>query len=134
MARLNYVTNSDTLPSVAAGGSLDAELSSIRRADAEHLLGAGPASRAEAEKAIANSKNLIAADLEYLPRSINTDEERYIVASLARKMPEFLRASDRLILLSRARHVPEAEALFTGQLRLTVTVSMEWPAHVWIQK
>jgi signal transduction histidine kinase len=116
MARLNYVTNSETLPSVAAGGRLDAELSSIRRADAEHMLGASPASWAEAEKAIANSKTIIAADLEYLPLSINTDEERYVVTALAEKMPQFFRASDHLILLSRARHVPEAEALFTGEL------------------
>ena len=116
MAQLNYDTNSETLPSVAAGGSLDAELNSIKRADAEHMLGAGPASRVEAENAIANSKKIIAADLEHLPDSDDTAEERRIIASLAEGMPRFFRASDRLIALSRARRVPEAEALFMGEL------------------
>jgi signal transduction histidine kinase len=116
MARLNYDTNSERIPSVVAGGSLDAELSSIRRADAEHMLGAGPASRVEAENAIANSKDVIAADLEHLPDSDDTTEERQIIASLAESMPRFFRASDQLIALSRIRRVPEAEALFMGEL------------------
>jgi len=116
MAQLNRYTNSEVLPGVAGGGRLDAELSSIRRADAEHVMRATPVNWTESENAIANSKRIIVTDLNNLHRSVDTDEERQIVLSLAERMPRFFRANDQFIALSRAHRIPEAEALFMGEL------------------
>ncbi len=102
IAQLNRYTNSDVLPGVAAGGRLDAELSSIRRADAEHMLRSTPANWTESENAIAGSKRTIVTDLKNLRGSVDTDDEGRIVVSLAQKMPRFFHANDQLIALSRA--------------------------------
>ena len=116
MAQLNRYTNSEVLPGVAGGGRLDAELSSIRRADAEHVMRATPANWTDSENAIANSKSIIVTDLKNLRGSVDTDEERQIVLSLAERMPRFFHTNDQLIALSRAHRIPEAEALFMGEL------------------
>src|ERR1700733_7538490 len=73
MAQLNHYTNFQVLPGVAAGGRLDAELSSIRRADAEHMMRATPANWTESENAIAVSKGIIVTDLKNLRGSVDTD-------------------------------------------------------------
>ena len=45
MASLNRYTNSTMLPGMTATASLDAELSTIRLSEAEHMLAAGPEPR-----------------------------------------------------------------------------------------
>jgi signal transduction histidine kinase/DNA-binding response OmpR family regulator/HPt (histidine-containing phosphotransfer) domain-containing protein len=114
MAELNHYSIFHVLPSVAAGGSLDAELGAIRQADADHLLTTNSAIRATAEESLSDSRRIIADALQWLRGSSDGNEERRIVASLSEKMPEFLRANDQLLALSRAHRNAEANALFTG--------------------
>jgi signal transduction histidine kinase/CheY-like chemotaxis protein len=115
IASQNRFLVSDVLLGVAASGSLDAELSSIRRADAEHLLAAGPEQRAEAENAILDSKRIIVADLLRARGTIETDEERRILAALNERMPRFFRANDEILALSRDHRDADARALFMGE-------------------
>jgi signal transduction histidine kinase/DNA-binding response OmpR family regulator/HPt (histidine-containing phosphotransfer) domain-containing protein len=115
IAEINRYTNSEVLPGVAAGGRLDAELSSIRRAQAEHMLRSTPANWTESENAIADSENIIATDLKNLRGSVDTGDERRIVLTLAERMPRFFRANDQIIALSRAHRITEAQALFMGE-------------------
>jgi signal transduction histidine kinase/CheY-like chemotaxis protein/HPt (histidine-containing phosphotransfer) domain-containing protein len=116
IASRNYYTNSNILPSLAAGGSLDAELSTIRRADAEHMLSTGPAPKVEAEAALRNSKTIIVADLKVLHGSVDSNEEGRTFASLDSEMPRFFKSNDDFLVLSRAHNVDEARALFMGSL------------------
>jgi len=115
MTDLNRHLNSDVLLGVAVSNSLDAELSSIRRADAEHLLATGPAPRAEAENAVLDSKKIIVSDLLEARSTIDTDEERRILASLNARMPRFFRANDEFLTLSRAHRIADAQTLFMGE-------------------
>lgn len=116
MARINNHSISDVLPSVAAGGRLDAELGAIRRADAEHMLAGDHATMAAAEYTIADSKNIVATDLKWLGGAVAIPEERRIVAALNREMPGFFRVNNEFLILSRARHIAQARALFMGPL------------------
>jgi signal transduction histidine kinase/DNA-binding response OmpR family regulator len=115
MAALNRYVNSSVLLGVKAGGSLDAELSSIRREDVEYMLAAGPAQRAEAQSAIMDSERIITADLREAPAAAETGEEKRILASLDASMPRFFRASDEFLALSRAHRLAQAQALFMGE-------------------
>ena len=116
LVKLNSYSNSSVLPGVAACASLDAELSSIRRADAEHLLTSTPATKAAAERSVRQAEEIIAADLKMLPASIDTAEERQILAELKKRLPVFFHANDEFIRLSRANRVDEASSLFMGDL------------------
>jgi len=115
MAGLNRYMNSHVLLGVRVGGSLDAELSSIRRADVEYMLAAGPAQRAEADSAIRDSERIITADLLEAPAAAETGEEKHVLALLDASMPRFFRASDEFMALSRAHRLAEAQALFMGE-------------------
>lgn len=114
MAELNRYSIFHVLPSVAAGGRLDAELGAIRRADAEHMLTTRLMTRTAAEDSILDSRRIIVADLQWLRSSIDSNEERRIVSSLNEKMPKFFRANDHFLALSRARRIAEANAVFMG--------------------
>jgi len=116
MARINDYSISSVLPSVAAGGRLDAELGAIRRADAEHMLATDSITMAAAEYTIVDARGIITVDLNWLQSAVDHPEERRIVASLAKEMPHFFRVNDQFLVLSRARHIPEARALFMGPL------------------
>jgi signal transduction histidine kinase/CheY-like chemotaxis protein/HPt (histidine-containing phosphotransfer) domain-containing protein len=116
LVNLNRYTNSSAFVGVAAGGSLDAELNSIRRADAEHLLATRSSTKAAAEYSILDSKKIIVADLRTLPPAIDTAEERRIAAALNQQLPEFFQANDEFLALSRTNRVEEARALFMGSL------------------
>ena len=115
VADLNRHANSDVLLGVAVSSSLDAELSSIRRADAEHLMAKGWAPKAEAENAIRDSKSIIATDLVKARGTINSDEEWHILTSLDARMSRFFRTNDEIIALSRAHRIAEAQSLFMGE-------------------
>jgi signal transduction histidine kinase/CheY-like chemotaxis protein len=115
IADLNRHWNSDVLVGVAVSGSLDAELSTIRRADAEHLLATGPAARTEAEHAVQDSKRVIVADLLRVRSTIDSEEERQVIASINERMPRFFRANDEFLALSRAHRVADTQALFMGE-------------------
>jgi signal transduction histidine kinase/CheY-like chemotaxis protein/HPt (histidine-containing phosphotransfer) domain-containing protein len=115
MAGLNRYANTSVVLGVALSSSLDAELSSIRRADAEHMLATGPAPKAEAESAILDSKRIIIADLLKARGAVETGEEKHILASLNERMPRFFRANDEFLKLSRAHRMDDARALFMGE-------------------
>src|ERR1700712_773315 len=89
MAALNNQLISHVLPSVAAGGRLDAELGAIRRADAEHMLRPDPAVSAAAERSIRDSTKIIATDLGWLHGIADSNEEHRIIVSLSAAMPQF---------------------------------------------
>jgi signal transduction histidine kinase/DNA-binding response OmpR family regulator len=116
MTALNRYTNTKALPGVDASGSLDAEISTIRRADAEHMLAAGPGPRAEAEAAILYSKEIIVADLGKFRDTADTLDKRQILASLSARMPQFFHQNDEFLALSNAHRLPEAQSLFMGDL------------------
>jgi signal transduction histidine kinase/DNA-binding response OmpR family regulator len=115
LAGLYRYANSNVLLGVAVSGSMDAELSSIRRADAEYLMATEPGPRAEAENAVLDSKRIIVADLHRARGTADTDEEKNILAALDEAMPRFFRANDEFLALSRAGRVAEAQALFMGE-------------------
>jgi signal transduction histidine kinase/DNA-binding response OmpR family regulator len=116
MAALNNYSDSSVLPGVAAGGRLDSEIGDLRVAQAEHLLTVDPALRAEAEQSILGAKRDIMQDLARLPKAVDSDEERRIVATLNTMMPQFFRDNDRFIALSRGRRLHDAQMLFMGRL------------------
>jgi signal transduction histidine kinase len=113
---VNRYVNSNALPGMEVSGSLDAELSTIRRADAEHMMATSPAMRAEAEAAIIDSKQLIGADLVMARSVADTDEERRIIGVFNVRMPRFFRANDQFMRLSRAHRFAEAQVFFIGDL------------------
>jgi signal transduction histidine kinase/DNA-binding response OmpR family regulator len=114
MAELNRYSIFHVLPSVAAAGHLDAELGSIRHADAEHMLTTKPATRAVAQASIADSRRIITNDLKWLRGSADSIEEHRIVNSLDEKLPQFFQANDKFMALSRANRNVEADAFFMG--------------------
>ncbi len=116
LASLNRYETSNVLSGVEASRSLDAELSSIRRAGAEHMLAARQAPRAEAESALLDSKRIIVADLVKLRGSVDSREEARVLASLNAEMPRFFRVNNEFLVLSRAHRTEEARALFMGDL------------------
>jgi signal transduction histidine kinase/DNA-binding response OmpR family regulator len=116
MTSVNRYVNSNALPGMEVSGSLDAELSTIRRADAEHMMATSPAMRAEAEAAIIDSKQLIGADLVMARSVADSDEERRIIRVFNVRMPRFFRANDQFMRLSRAHRFAEAQVFFIGDL------------------
>jgi signal transduction histidine kinase/DNA-binding response OmpR family regulator len=116
VASVNRYVNSNALPGVEVSGSLDAELSTIRRADAEHMMATSPAMRVEAEAALLDSKQLIDADLVMERNVADSDQERRIIGLLNVRMPRFFRANDQFMRLSRAHRLAEAQAFFIGDL------------------
>jgi signal transduction histidine kinase/DNA-binding response OmpR family regulator/HPt (histidine-containing phosphotransfer) domain-containing protein len=111
----NYIIV-DILPGIAASGNLDAELSSIRRADAEHMLSTDSLTKAHAENSVRESEGLIAGDLEASRISIDTGEEQQIAAALDTQIGQFNRLNNAFLALSRAGRVESARALFMGAL------------------
>jgi signal transduction histidine kinase/CheY-like chemotaxis protein len=116
MAALNRYANSAVLPGVAATASLDAELSTIRRSEAEHMLAAGSAPRIEAEAAIEDAENIIEADLRQMRAVADGAQEEHVLRSLNARMPKFFRDTDAFLALSRKRQTTDAQALFMGDL------------------
>jgi signal transduction histidine kinase/DNA-binding response OmpR family regulator/HPt (histidine-containing phosphotransfer) domain-containing protein len=116
LAQLNRFTNSDVLPGVAVGGRLDGEIADMRVAEAEHMLTTDPALRTEAEKSLSDTKKMIAVDLRKLRASIGINEERRISSALDVKMPQYFRANDEFMVLSRAHRLAEAKTVFMGEL------------------
>jgi signal transduction histidine kinase/CheY-like chemotaxis protein/HPt (histidine-containing phosphotransfer) domain-containing protein len=115
LADLNRYSNTSVLEGVAVGGSIDAELSSIRRADAEYMLATTSGQRAEALHAIADSENIIRADLVDARAASDSPEELRILATFNVRMPRFFRTNDAFIGLLRDHRVADAQALFMGQ-------------------
>ncbi|MBV8979011.1 MAG: response regulator [Alphaproteobacteria bacterium] len=116
MARLTHYSYRSTLPSVAAGTRLGAELSAIRVAEAERILTDDSALMAEADASTAHARRAIAAALEDLRRSADSEQERAIVRSIAHQMPDFFHAVDRFAALFRTGRRQEAQVLFMGRL------------------
>jgi signal transduction histidine kinase/DNA-binding response OmpR family regulator len=116
MAELNRYADATMLPGLTATASMDAELSTIRRSEAEHMLGAGPAPRIEAEAAIKDAENIIEADLRQMHALTDGAEEQRILQSLEARMPKFFHDNDAFLALSRQRHMASAQALFMGGL------------------
>jgi signal transduction histidine kinase/DNA-binding response OmpR family regulator/HPt (histidine-containing phosphotransfer) domain-containing protein len=116
IVELNRYIIANILPGVAASGSLDAELSSIRRADAEHLLSTDSLTKARAENSVRESEGLIVRDLTESRVSIDSAEERQIAAALDTQMVQFNRLNDAFLALSRTGRVESARALFMGAL------------------
>jgi len=116
MTELNRYTNVNVLPAVSSSSSIDAEISTIRRADAEYMLSATQAPKTEAEAAILDSKHIIVAALEVLRNSADTSEERHVISVLNATMPQFFRHNDEFLALSRAHRMGDAQALFMGRL------------------
>ncbi|HXL98362.1 MAG TPA: response regulator, partial [Rhizomicrobium sp.] len=115
MAALSRYSNA-SIQGVATVNSLDAELSSIRTADAEYMLAAGAAPKVEAENAVADSRKIITADLLDVRDAADSREEKRILASLNERMPRFFSANGEFLALLRAHHIVEARALFMGEL------------------
>jgi signal transduction histidine kinase/DNA-binding response OmpR family regulator/HPt (histidine-containing phosphotransfer) domain-containing protein len=115
LADLNRYSNTSVLEGVATGGSIDAELSSIRRADAEYMLATTPGQRAEALHAMADSENIIRADLVAARAAADSAEELHILAIFNVRMPQFFRTNDMFVALFRAHRVADAQALFMGE-------------------
>jgi signal transduction histidine kinase/CheY-like chemotaxis protein/HPt (histidine-containing phosphotransfer) domain-containing protein len=111
----NYIIV-DVLPGIAASGSLDAELSSIRRADAEHLLSTDSLTKTHAEHSVRESEGLIAGDMKESRVSIDSSEERQIAITLDAQIAQFNRLNKAFLALSRAGRVESARALFMGAL------------------
>ena len=116
MAALNRYADATMLPGLTATASLDAELSTIRRSEAEHMLAAGPAPRIEAESAIKDAQSTIEADLHQMRPLADSAEKDRILRSLNARMPKFFRDTDTFLALSRKRHIADAQALFMGDL------------------
>ncbi len=116
MAALNRYTSDNVLSAVVRTATLDAELSSIRRADAEHMLATNASHRTEAEQAIVDSKAIIAADLLNLRYAVDSAEEKRIMTELNQTMPRFYRDNETFLSLSRAHRIADARALFMGGL------------------
>ena len=114
MSKLNLYLFSNALSGIVVSGSLDAELSSIRRSDAEYMLSTDLAPRREAETAIRDSENIIFTDLAKMRASVDTAEEGQILAVLQYKMPQFVRANERLLMLSHLGRAADAQVLFMG--------------------
>lgn len=116
LAKLNRYTLLESLTGVGASASLDAELSSVRRADAEHIFSDRPFAKAAAETELRRAQATIAADLLALRSAADSSEERVILAYLNEQMPQFLRLNDKLVALSRANRTAEARTLFMGAM------------------
>ena len=116
MTKLNLYTISTVLTGVAANSSLDAELSTIRRSEAEHLLAAGPAPQVEAEHAIDDAENIIRDDLRKMRSSADSAGEERILQFLNTEVPKFFRDNKAFLALSRAHQTSEARTLFMGAL------------------
>lgn len=116
LAELNRYTLLESISGVAASASLDAELSSIRRADAEHIFADRPITKTAAETELRHAQATIADNLLTLRSAADSDQERAILASLNKQMPQFFRLNDRLVALSRAGRTAEARAFFMGEL------------------
>jgi signal transduction histidine kinase/CheY-like chemotaxis protein/HPt (histidine-containing phosphotransfer) domain-containing protein len=114
IAKLNRLSSLSALSGVATSNSMDAELSTIRRAEAEHMLASRPATRIEAENAIMDSKRIIAADLLVEHGAAETMEEQQILASLDTDIPRLFRLNDEFLRQSHARRTAQAQALFMG--------------------
>ena len=116
MADVNRYVSSNVLLGVAISSSLDAELSSIRRSEAEYMMATGLAPKVtRAENAIRDSEKTIVADLASARGTINSDEEWHILASLGSRMPRFFRANDAILAFSRTHRLADAQALFMGE-------------------
>ena len=113
---LNHYINSSILTGVTADASLDAELSTIRRADAEHLLANNADTMRAAERSVADAESIILSDLKLLSAAADTDEERRIVAAFGGEIPKFFKGNDKFLQLSRSGHTAEARALFMSTL------------------
>jgi signal transduction histidine kinase/CheY-like chemotaxis protein len=116
MAALNRYTNSTMLPGMTATASLDAELSSIRRSEAEHMMAMGAAPRLEAEAAIKDAENTIEADLVQARTLVDSAEEDRILRRMNARMPKFFRDNDVFLALSRLHRPLVAQTLFMGGL------------------
>ena len=121
MTARDAYTNSITLPGVAAGGSLDAELSTIRGRDADFMLAENAAARTEAEASILDAEQIITRDLGILGNSADTEKERSILASLSAKVPKFFLDNKRFLELAQTRNHDNAQALFMGELYTSFT-------------
>ncbi|HEY4941695.1 MAG TPA: response regulator [Rhizomicrobium sp.] len=119
MAELNRYSNSDVLPGVALGGQVDADLGSIRVAEAELLMAAKLGQVDDAKDDIARLRVRIATNLKSMRPSIGGDQEKRIAAALASLMPKYLRANDRFEALVAARRGNEATVLFMGEMDTT---------------
>ena len=116
LTAINRYTSLKALSGVAASASLDAELSSIRRADAEYLFAARPRIKAAAEAELATAQTTIVDDLRTLRDAADSSEEREILESLSAEIPYFFRLNDKFVALSRSKRVEDARALYMGEL------------------
>lgn len=111
MAGLNQYLIFNELSGVSTSANLGAQLSTIRRKEAEHIVATDPAIRAQAESAIRDAHQIITADLALLPRSADTDAENRILAALNEKMPQFFRDNEAYLAMTNPGN---AAALYTG--------------------
>jgi signal transduction histidine kinase/CheY-like chemotaxis protein/HPt (histidine-containing phosphotransfer) domain-containing protein len=115
LEKLNRYINTSVLLGVATSSSLDAELSSIRRSDAEFMMAKSAAHRAEALHAVVDSKRIISANLLSARSAAESDAEKRILAELDESMPRFFRATDSIVALTRAHRVTDAQSLFMDE-------------------
>ncbi|HTT99067.1 MAG TPA: response regulator [Rhizomicrobium sp.] len=115
LADLNQRSNATMLPGLVATASLDAELSTIRRSEAEHMLAGGIAQKAEAEAAIEDAENVIEADLRQMRPLADTAAERRILTVFDTHIPKFFGQADAILALSREKNIAQAQSLFMGQ-------------------
>ena len=116
MAQLESYTNSVIAPAFTVVRNLDAAISDLRAAEAQHLLEADLGARTLAERDIAVAMRGISHDIRALHALAATPEEKKCVARLEAATPVFLGQSARFLSLSQAGRLPEAQALFTGEL------------------
>jgi len=111
---LNRYSNTNVLPGVAAGGRLHSEIADMRVDGAEYLMTADPDLKRNAERRFSEAQTAIKADLKELRNSVDSPEERDILASLETGIPLFFQSGDRYLALSRNHRDREARALFMG--------------------
>src|ERR1700690_1649529 len=108
LADFNRYFTSEILPSVKISGSLDAELSSIRRSDAEHLLTSSQPVKFAAERSIQDSRRIISSDLRSLHVVSHLAEDQSTIAAVNQEMLQFLQENDEFLALSRSDRNAEA--------------------------
>ena len=119
MAELNRYTNSDVLPGVALGGKFDADLGSIRVAEAELLMATEIGQVDDASEDIDRLRVQLTANLKLLRRSAGVEEERHIVSAIELLLPKYLHANDRFEASVSARRSVDARALFMSEMDTT---------------
>jgi len=115
LAAQNRYANSIMLPSLTATASFDAELSTIRRSESEHMLAARTAPKIEAEMAIKDAEAIIGGDLRQMRAVADTADKARILQALNAKIPKFFRDTRALLVSSRKGRIASAQTLFMGE-------------------